>query len=105
MNPAENTFCLAAWSHMIIPSFIVHLQALDKRKKDPDYHMTPSAMHFVNVTTPAAPTVVPGVWDVNVFVLLIGNKLAEAYGSSARGKHVRSGHHKRSEFEVGGCGS
>ena len=70
--------------------------------------MTSSAMHFVNVMIPAAQTVVPGVWDVDALVLLLGKKVAEVHGCSERGKEVKmmekveasTGHHT----EYASCG-
>ena len=62
-NPSEHAFVLVAWSSMISPSLVAHLQALDIRSTEE------GAMHFTLVMIPAAPTVVPGVCDVNALVL------------------------------------
>ena len=107
---ASGAVDLTIWKRMIIPTITVHLQAVDRRAKDPSYASSPGAMHHALIMIPVATTIFPGAWDINDLIFLLGDRITSLYMDSTRGKEVigmgrlaaRQSHHKRTEYEHGG---
>lgn len=108
------------WAQMIIPTITVHLKAVDRRTKDTSYESSAAAMHHALIMIPVATTILPGAWDINDLIFLLGDRITSDYMDSTRGKELakmggleaQRSHHKRFEYEHGGirfviaaCGS
>jgi hypothetical protein len=95
---------------MMIPSITVHLQALNHREEDPNFHKSTHAMHYATAMIPVAPMILPGVWDIKDLLVLLKDNIRRLHAKSSRDKEIeKSGEmtfattqHKCFEYEVGG---
>ena len=93
-----------------MPTIHVHLLDVDRRESEPDYESSDNAMHYCNVCFPLATCLSSAACDANELIEALAKVVEERFKQTPRAQgllaqgatlSLRTGHHKKSEHEIG----
>jgi hypothetical protein len=93
-----------------VPTIHVHLLDVDRRESEPDYESSDNAMHYCNVCFPLATCLSSAACDANELIEALAKVVEERFKQTPRAQgllaqgatlSLRTGHHKKSEHEIG----
>ncbi len=103
-------FDWSLWRRMCVPTIHVHLLAVDRRESELDYEFSEHSMHYCNVCFPLVTCLSSQVCDANELIEALAKEVQDRFEASPRAMgllaqgaslSLRTGHHKKSEHEIG----
>ena len=105
-----SVFDWSPWRKVCVPTIHVHLLSVDRRESEPEYESSEHCMHYCNVCFPLALCLSSEACDVNELIEALAKEVEHRFKRTARATYLlaqgasitlRTGHHKKSEHEIG----
>ena len=103
-------FDWSPWRRVCVPTIHVHLLSVDRRESEPEYELSEHSMHYCNVCFPLATCLSLEACDANELIEALAKEVEDRFKHTSRAMglvaqgaslSLRTGHHKKSEHEIG----